>query len=137
VCFLGRTPSHGQSSTVGCSRTAKRLGDEELFNAVTRVFTRTAPSLISAIAAAIMAGDLKTAALEAHSLKGAVAVFEAPLVLNSVTDLERHAKNADAIAAGVAFERVKPLVERLLIEVGAKTAESCLRFSLPPIPKAP
>jgi HPt (histidine-containing phosphotransfer) domain-containing protein len=104
--------------------TAKRLGDEELFDAVARVFTRTAPSLISSIAAAIMAGDLKTAALEAHSLKGAVAVFEAPLVLNSVTDLERHARNADAIAAGVAFERVRPLIERLLIEFGAKTAES-------------
>ncbi|MGZ5233193.1 MAG: hypothetical protein ACXWC3_24500 [Burkholderiales bacterium] len=43
-----------------------------------------------------------------------MATFEAPLVVNSVADIERHAKNVDATAAAVAFERAKPLVERLL-----------------------
>ncbi|MGZ5164820.1 MAG: Hpt domain-containing protein [Burkholderiales bacterium] len=94
--------------------TVSRLGDETLLGVVARVFTRTAPSIVSAIDVALKAGDLKQTALEAHSLKGAVATFEAPLVVNSVADIERHAKNVDATAAAVAFERAKPLVERLL-----------------------
>lgn len=99
--------------------TTARLGDVTLLSLVGGVFTRTAPSLIGAIDEALMAQDDAAAANEAHSLKGAVAVFEAPLVLKAVTDVERHAKAGDIIAARVAFERAKPLVSRLLEELTA------------------
>ena len=54
---------------------------------------------------------------EAHSLKGAVAVFEAPEVLDSVVSVEKHAVNYNAPAAAAAFIVARTLVERLITEL--------------------
>jgi DNA-binding response OmpR family regulator len=92
-------------------------GDETLLNEVARVFARTAPQLISSIGTALTWNDLNLAAEEAHSLKSAVAAFEAPDVFNALVYVERHAKSHDAETTAVAFAVAKALVERLLTEL--------------------
>jgi len=103
-------------------KTIERLGDEMMIGVVARVFTRTAPPLLDSLSAALAASDMTRAALDAHSLKGAVGAFEAPIVFNSVASIERHAKAQDASAAAAAFAEARPLVERLVSELADKAA---------------
>jgi HPt (histidine-containing phosphotransfer) domain-containing protein len=100
--------------------TLERLGDdEELFGEVAQILIQTAPEQLNTLGAALAANDMKRAYEEAHSLKGAVAAFEAPEVLAQVAAVERHARAEDAAAAGAAFTAAQPLVERLLEELAA------------------
>jgi DNA-binding response OmpR family regulator len=96
---------------------ARFAGDENLLGEVARVFTRTAPQLLSSISSAVTWNDLNLAAEEAHSLKSAVAAFEAPDVFHALVYVERHAKNHDAETTAVAFAVAQALVERLLTEI--------------------
>jgi HPt (histidine-containing phosphotransfer) domain-containing protein len=98
--------------------TLERLaGDEELFAEIAQILIQTAPSQLDSIGTALSGNDLKSAYEEAHSLKGAVAAFEAPEVLTSVAAVERHARAEDAIAAAEAFAAAGPLVQVLLKEL--------------------
>jgi DNA-binding response OmpR family regulator len=100
--------------------TLKRLADDEtLLGQVARVFIRTVPQLLTAISSALTANDMERAYAEAHSLKGAVAVLEAPEVFESVVALETHATNYDAAAAATAFAAAQVLVQRLVAELAA------------------
>ncbi|MGZ5090230.1 MAG: response regulator [Burkholderiales bacterium] len=103
--------------------TLTRLGDDEtLLGHVARVFTRTAPALLESIGAALAGNDIERAYGEAHSLKGAVAVFEAPDVFNSIVAVETHATNYDSAAAMAAFHSARGLVQRLLDELAPLVA---------------
>ena len=98
--------------------TLERLaGDETLLNKAANAFIRIAPRLLASINAALNANDLNRAFKRAHWLKRAVTAFEAPLVVNSVLNVERHAINHDAQAAVAAFPKAQALVERLLTEL--------------------
>jgi histidine phosphotransfer protein HptB len=98
--------------------TLERLaGDEKVLRSVASAFMRTAPQLLASIKAALAGRDMKRAFMQAQSLKGAVAAFEAPQVLNSVLNVERHAINEDAAAAAEALPVAQALVEGLLAEV--------------------
>jgi HPt (histidine-containing phosphotransfer) domain-containing protein len=98
--------------------TLTRLGDDEtLLGQVARVFTRTAPALLQSIGIALESNDIERAYGEAHSLKGAVAVFEAPEVFNSIVAVEAHAIDYDSAAAMAAFRAARLLVERLVTEL--------------------
>src|SRR4051812_1113917 len=80
--------------------TLERLaGDETLLGAVAQTFTHTAPGLVAAVSTALASNDMNGAFTHAQLLKRAVAAFEAPQVVNSVLNLERHALNEDAAAA--------------------------------------
>ena len=94
-------------------------GDEELFGEIAQILIRTAPEQLTSIGAALAGNDLKRTYEEAHSLKGAVAAFEAPQVLTYVAAVERHAKGNDGAAAAEAFAAAHPLVESLLGELAA------------------
>jgi DNA-binding response OmpR family regulator len=96
---------------------ARLAADEALLTEVATIFTRTAPGLLSAISASLSANELARAYGHAHSLKGAVAAFEAPEVFNSLAHLEAHAKKQDAQAATAAFALARTLVERLVSEL--------------------
>lgn len=96
---------------------ARLAGDETLLGEVTAIFTRTAPRLLTSISEALSGNDLQRALEQAHSLKGAVATFEAPQVFKCVADVERHAKNRDTEAAAAAFAIAQALVGRLLTEL--------------------
>jgi HPt (histidine-containing phosphotransfer) domain-containing protein len=98
--------------------TLERLGgDQELFGEIAQILIATAPDQLGSIGAALAANDLKRTYEEAHSLKGAVAAFEAPEVFNCVAAVERHARGEDAAAAGEAFAMAQPLVHGLLAEL--------------------
>jgi HPt (histidine-containing phosphotransfer) domain-containing protein len=100
--------------------TLERLaGDEELFGEIAQILLQTAPDQLNTIGAALAANDLKRTYEEAHSLKGAVAAFEAPEVLSCVAAIERHAKGQDGAAAAAAFAAAGPLVNELLGELAA------------------
>jgi CheY-like chemotaxis protein len=111
-------PAARRKSLLDADVTLERLaGDETLLADVALAFLRSAPQLLASIGAAIAANDLKRAFVQAHTLKGAVAAFEAPVVFNSVLNVERHAKNEDAPAAAAAFRLAQELVGRLLNEL--------------------
>jgi DNA-binding response OmpR family regulator len=104
--------------------TLTRLGDDEtLLNQVARVFMRTAPGLLQAISEALEHNDSERAYAEAHSLKGAIAVFEAPEVFNSIVAVETHAHKYDSRSAAAAFRAARALVERLMSELSALLRE--------------
>jgi CheY-like chemotaxis protein len=107
-----------RKSLLDANLTLERLaGDEMLLGKVAVAFIRTAPQLLASISSALGANDLKRTFVQAHTLKGAVAAFEAPVVFNSVLKVERHAKNDDAPAAAAAFRLAQELVARLLKEL--------------------
>jgi DNA-binding response OmpR family regulator len=100
--------------------TLKRLaGEETLLHQVASVFIRTVPQLLSSISAALASNDSERAYAEAHSLKGAVAVFEAPQVLDAVVEVEKHTINGNVAAAEAALTSAQALVERLSVELAS------------------
>jgi HPt (histidine-containing phosphotransfer) domain-containing protein len=113
-----RVTQRDSNTLLDLKMTLMRLGeDETLLGQVARVFTRTAPGLLESIGAALARNDAERAYGETHSLKGAVAVFEAPEVFNSVTAVETHTINYDVSAAAAAFVTARTLVERLVTEL--------------------
>jgi HPt (histidine-containing phosphotransfer) domain-containing protein len=98
--------------------TLRRLADDQkLLANVAVAFIRTAPQLLASIGAALADNDLKRACLQAHALRGAVAAFEAPVVLNCMLNVEKLAKSDNAPAAAAAFRLAQELMGRLLAEV--------------------
>ena len=83
--------------------TLERLaGDQELFGEIAQILIVTAPTQLESVAAALAADDLKSAYEEAHSLKGAVAAFEAPEVFAAVALVEKFARGErESATAGV------------------------------------
>jgi HPt (histidine-containing phosphotransfer) domain-containing protein len=92
-------------------------GDDALLNQVARVFIRTVPQLLKDIGSALAIKDGDRAYAEAHSLKGAVAVLEAPEVLASIVVLETHAINYNADAAATSLAAAEAMVTRLCAEL--------------------
>jgi DNA-binding response OmpR family regulator len=101
---------------VNVTRT-RLAADEALLGEIASIFMRTVPQLLASIATSLSANDLKRAFGDTHSLKGAVAAFEAPEVFNSLAQVEEHAKNHDVEAASAAFTMAEALVERLVQEL--------------------
>ena len=108
------------TAVLNVETTLERLaGDEELFGEIAQILIMTAPTQLESIGAALGAQDLKSAYEEAHSLKGAVAAFEAPEVFTLVASVEKHARAGDGEAANSAFAAAQPMVEVLLTELAA------------------
>ena len=100
--------------------TLERLaGDEELFGEIAQILIMTAPAQLESIGAALDNKDLKSAYEEAHSLKGAVAAFEAPEVFTRVAAVEKLARAEDGAGALAAFAEAHPMVKNLLAELAA------------------
>ena len=98
--------------------TLERLaGDQELFGEIAQILIMTAPAQLASIGAALDSKNLKSAYEEAHSLKGAVAAFEAPEVFTQVAAVEKLARAEDAAGAAAAFAQAHPLVQVLLGEL--------------------
>jgi DNA-binding response OmpR family regulator len=96
---------------------ARLAADEALLGEIASIFMRTVPQLLASIGNSLSGNDLKRAFGDTHSLKGAVAAFEAPEVFNSLAQVEEHAKNHDVKAASAAFTLAEALVERLVQEL--------------------
>ena len=94
--------------------TLQRLaGDEALLGQVARVFVRTVHATADVDQLGARGQRYRAGLRRAHSLKGAIAVFEAPEVLNSVIALEKHAVNYNVAEASAAFAVARTLVDRL------------------------
>ena len=111
-------PRSAEEQLLNFETTLSRFADDETLLAdVSKVFLRTVPNLLTGIGDALDAADAKRAVAQAHSLKGAVAAFEAPQVLSAVTAVEKHAKDQNTTAAAAAFATAHDLVKRLLVEL--------------------
>ena len=114
----GATLQSSSDKVLDVNMTRARLAaDEALLGEIAAIFMRTVPQLLTSLGTALSGNDLKRAFGQAHSLKGAVAAFEAPEVFNSLAQVEAHAKNHDAEAASAAFAMAEALVERLVTEL--------------------
>jgi DNA-binding response OmpR family regulator len=92
-------------------------GDEMLLAEIAQIFLRTVPQILASLNAALASSDLEHAYAEAHSLKGAVAPFEAPEVFNAVVGVETEARNKSIAGLAGTFAQAERLVERLLDEL--------------------
>ena len=92
-------------------------GDEELLGDIANVFIKTVPQLVATLETALKGNDMKTAFHQAHSLKGAVAAFEAPRVLVAIKEVEQYSKNNDTSSAKTAFPAAQLLVAGMLSEL--------------------
>lgn len=69
-------------------------GDQELFLTLAGLFVERSPQALSAIQAAMTAGDLQALMKEAHKLKGSAMEFCAMPTVTSAAQLEESARNA-------------------------------------------
>ena len=107
-----------RKSVLDVNMTLQRLADDQtLLGNMAVAFIRTAPQLLASISAALAANDLKSAFVQVHTLKGDLAAFDAPVVLNCMLNIEKHAKNDDPRATAAAFRRGQNLIARLLDEL--------------------
>jgi DNA-binding response OmpR family regulator len=113
---LGGQPTAPRVLNVEMTLT-RLAGDENLLAEVAQIFLRTVPQILASFNAALLGSDMEHAYSQAHSLKGAVAPFEAPDVFNAVIAVETHARNRDPAGTASAFAVAERLVERLLEEL--------------------
>jgi HPt (histidine-containing phosphotransfer) domain-containing protein len=102
--------------------TLERLGgDATLLIEIARLYASTARAQLHVIAAALADGNLDQVYREAHSLKGATAVFEAPAAVASLAELESAAQSGDRGRTVPLASSVDRLVRELigLLEIPA------------------
>jgi|SoiMethySBSTD1v2_1073268.scaffolds.fasta_scaffold384333_2 CheY-like chemotaxis protein len=101
---------------------ARLGGDETLWQEVTHLFKNTVPRVMSTVRAALTDRDLERVLAQVSSLRGAVAVLEAPDVTEFLEKVESHASNGDLASTVASFAMAQTLVERLLRELGTGTS---------------
>ena len=95
--------------------TLERLGgDAALLVEIAKLYAATAPTRLQMIGAALADGNLDTVYREAHSLKGATSVFEAPAAVASLAELEGAARSGDRAQVVPLASRVDKLVRELI-----------------------
>ncbi|MGZ5260097.1 MAG: serine/threonine-protein kinase, partial [Burkholderiales bacterium] len=112
------TPANTPRRLLNVPATLARLGgNTALTSDAERMFTRTVPIVLTLLAEALNDSNLPFIYEAAQSLKTAVAAVDAPEVLNSVIELETHAKRRDFGAVTAAFRATDRLMRRLTSEV--------------------
>jgi HPt (histidine-containing phosphotransfer) domain-containing protein len=102
-------------STFDRITTLERLGgDAALLVEIAKLYAATAPAQLQVICAALADGNLDKVYREAHSLKGATSVFEAPAAAASLAELEGAAKSGDRTRVVPLASRVENLVRELI-----------------------
>jgi HPt (histidine-containing phosphotransfer) domain-containing protein len=95
--------------------TLERLGgDAALLVEIAQLYAATARAQLHVIGAALADGNLDKVYREAHSLKGATSVFEAPAAVASLAELESAAKAGDHAQTAPLAGRVNQLVRELI-----------------------
>ena len=111
----GTQPAHQTHVTIQhpCVSLFESVGcDESTYAELLDVFLEDAPSRVTAIQAAVAAGDISTVAREAHSYRGAAAVLEA-------TDVVSGAQRLEVLARDGRLDGASEIVERLAAESAA------------------
>ncbi len=95
--------------------TLERLGgDVALLIEIAKLYAATARAQLQVIGAALADGNLDKVYREAHSLKGATSVFEAPAAVASLGELENAAKSGDLTQIVPIAGHVDKLVRELI-----------------------
>jgi len=107
--------------TAALSRTG---GDSTLLGEIAALFTEEYPKSMQKIETALTSGDARTVEREAHSLKGSVANFGAPVVVEAALAVEMCARNKDLTDAPARVEALRLVLERLRPELEALASEA-------------
>lgn len=79
-----------------------------------QLFQEDTPNLLAAMHAALQSGDMAVLERSAHSLKGAASNLSAKAAATAALQLEKDAKNKDALSAQRSLAEVERAIERLL-----------------------
>ncbi|MBF0552757.1 MAG: response regulator [Deltaproteobacteria bacterium] len=91
-----------------------RYGDDEkMLQEIFEIFLDTVPKRITALDAALAAGDIDQVALLAHGLKGTSAVMNAPAITLWTDKLERAATDHDHAEVKLDFEQLRAAADEL------------------------
>jgi len=88
-------------------------GSEALLDRLVSLLLEKSPARLATLRDAVAAGDAKTLRLEAHSLKGSLAVFGAEVATAAALRLETLAGNGDLSSAAEAYDALEAAVARL------------------------
>jgi|GEM_PF-1077562 len=94
------------------------VGDLDLARQMAAIFLEEAPRLLEAARQALAGGRTLDLATAAHTLKGSVGYFEAPLAFAAALELERLGREERLAPAAEALERLTRELERVRAELG-------------------
>lgn len=97
--------------------TSEFAGDEEILAELREAFLGELPKMMSAIEAAIKSSDAKALEHSAHTLKGAVANFQAPAVKEAAFVLEKQGREGALVNAADNFGKLSTLMTELTAEL--------------------
>ncbi len=92
-------------------------GDEDILRELRDVFMGELPKMMSAIEAAVRAGDAHAVERAAHTLKGAVSNFQTPLVRDAAFVLEQQGRANNLAGSTENFSKLQDLMGHLVIEL--------------------
>jgi HPt (histidine-containing phosphotransfer) domain-containing protein len=99
-------------------------GDLELLGELVELFLADCPRLLDDIRTAIEAGDAEQLMRAAHTLKGSVSNFCAPLAAEAAQKLEAQGRSRDLSISRESFVRLESVMERFTTELGQLTQGS-------------
>jgi two-component system, sensor histidine kinase and response regulator len=114
-----RSPSQYDENLDRASILEHLDGSQELLTELVQLFLEEAPQLIEAMRKALQQGDMQELGRSAHSMKGAAGNFCAHGTVSAASQLENHAKKADAESAKACLATLEAIVERLLPELAS------------------
>jgi HPt (histidine-containing phosphotransfer) domain-containing protein len=98
-------------------------GDEEILAEMCDAFLVEIPNNISGIGAAIGDKDLKNLEFTAHTLKGAIANFQAPLIKDLCYKLEQLGRANELAGCDAHFTNLKSMMDDFTLELIALIAK--------------
>jgi HPt (histidine-containing phosphotransfer) domain-containing protein len=93
-------------------------GDQELLGELVELFLADSPRLLEEIRAAVESQDADQLMRAAHTLKGSVSNFCAPLAVEAAQKLEAQGRAGNLASAPQCLARLEQVMERLTAELG-------------------
>ena len=110
----GKQPAGPESPAFNLAAALERIdGDAELFAEMVELFLEDCPQLLTEIDQALGDGDGDKLIRAAHTLKGAVANFEAPEVFDAARSVETAGRAGNLAGAQESFAHLKLAASRL------------------------
>ncbi|WP_437193857.1 Hpt domain-containing protein [Planctomicrobium sp. SH527] len=103
--------SDDRKAVIGIEQALDRVGNDlDLLKDIANFYLEDAITLLDGIDDALATGDSETIALNAHTLKGLSANFDAHSAVNAASEIEK-------LGRGLDFNGIQPKLDRLKIEV--------------------